>query len=185
MVFWQFSRNNTYVSIPGKLSEVHLYAWLFSNPCGKVLITVGISWSPDLRVQRIYRDRKLLINALSAEKLGQCKVTGWQKDGFCYGLELAHQEFVFNRNQTAKLLMHFYIHDSQRFGAHLNNVITSWKIKGVEYHSWIGFIKTLTNLGNCEQKTMAPQIFTYNPESNYPTEKECWKYLAWLKVSQK
>ena len=51
MVFWQFSRNNTYVSIPGKLSEVHLHAWLISNPCGKVLIFIGISWSPDLRVQ--------------------------------------------------------------------------------------------------------------------------------------
>ena len=51
MVFCQFSRHNTYLSIPGKLSEVHLHAWLFSNPCGKVLITVGISWSPDLRVQ--------------------------------------------------------------------------------------------------------------------------------------
>ena len=36
---------------PGKLSEVHLHAWLFFNPCGNVLIFVGISWSPDLRVQ--------------------------------------------------------------------------------------------------------------------------------------
>ena len=49
--FGQFSRNNIYVSISGKLSEIHLHAWLFSNPCGKVLIIVGISWSPDLRVQ--------------------------------------------------------------------------------------------------------------------------------------
>ena len=49
----EFSRNNTYVSIPGKLSEVHLQAWLFSDPCGKVLIIVGISWSPDLKVQHI------------------------------------------------------------------------------------------------------------------------------------
>ena len=53
MVFWQFSRNNTYVSIPGKLSEVYLHAWLFSNPCEKVLIIVGILWSPDLRVQHM------------------------------------------------------------------------------------------------------------------------------------
>ena len=43
-----------YVSIPEKLSEVHLHAWLFTNPCGKVLIIVGISWSPDLRVQHIH-----------------------------------------------------------------------------------------------------------------------------------
>ena len=42
-----------YVSIPGELSKIHLHAWLFSNPCGKVLIIVGISWSPDLRVQLI------------------------------------------------------------------------------------------------------------------------------------
>ena len=42
-----------YVSILGKLSEIHLHAWLFSNPCGKVLIVVGILWSPDLRVQHI------------------------------------------------------------------------------------------------------------------------------------
>ena len=35
----------------GKLSEVHLHPWLFSNSCGKVLIIVEISWSPDLRVQ--------------------------------------------------------------------------------------------------------------------------------------
>ena len=40
-----------YVNIPGKLSEIHLHAWLFSNPCGKVLIIIAISWSPDLRVQ--------------------------------------------------------------------------------------------------------------------------------------
>ena len=40
-----------YVSFPGKLSEIHLNAWLFSNPCGKVLIIVGILWSLDLRVQ--------------------------------------------------------------------------------------------------------------------------------------
>ena len=35
----------------GKLSEIHLHVWLFSNPRGKVLIIVGISCSPDLRVQ--------------------------------------------------------------------------------------------------------------------------------------
>ena len=49
--FRKFSRNITYVSILGKLSEIHLHAWFFSNPCGKVLIIIGISWSPDLRVQ--------------------------------------------------------------------------------------------------------------------------------------
>ena len=43
-----------FVSILGKLSEIHLHAWFFSNPYGKVLIIVGISWSPDLRVQHIY-----------------------------------------------------------------------------------------------------------------------------------
>ena len=42
-----------YVSIPGKLSKVHLHAWLFSNPCGKVLTIVLTSWSPDLRVQHM------------------------------------------------------------------------------------------------------------------------------------
>ena len=53
MDYRQFSRNKTYVSILGKLSEIHLHAWLFSNPYGKVLIVVGISWSPDLRMQHI------------------------------------------------------------------------------------------------------------------------------------
>ena len=43
-----------YISIPGKLSEIHLHAWLFSNPRGKVLIIVGISWSPYLRVQPMF-----------------------------------------------------------------------------------------------------------------------------------
>ena len=52
--FRQFSRNNTYVNIPGKWTEIHLHAWLFSNPCGYVLIIVGILMSPDLRVQHIY-----------------------------------------------------------------------------------------------------------------------------------
>ena len=51
--FRQFSKNNLYLSIPEKLSEIHLNAWLFSNPCGNVLLIVGISWSPDLRVQHI------------------------------------------------------------------------------------------------------------------------------------
>ena len=54
MYFRKFSRNNTYVSIPGKLSQIQLHEWLFSNPCGKVLIIFGISWSLDLRVQHIY-----------------------------------------------------------------------------------------------------------------------------------
>ena len=45
-----------YVSILGKLTKIHLHAWLFSNLCGKVLIIVGISWSPDLRVQRKMSD---------------------------------------------------------------------------------------------------------------------------------
>ena len=51
--FMLFSRNNTYVGIPGRLSEIHLHACLFSNPQGKVLIIVGISCSLDLRVQLI------------------------------------------------------------------------------------------------------------------------------------
>ena len=51
MDFRIFSRNNMYVSSPGKLSEIHVHACLLSNPGGKVLIIVGISWSPDLRVQ--------------------------------------------------------------------------------------------------------------------------------------
>ena len=51
MDFRHFSRNNRYVSIPGKFPEIHLLAWLFSNPCGKVLIIVKISQSPHLRVQ--------------------------------------------------------------------------------------------------------------------------------------
>ena len=53
MDFRQSYRNITYISIPEKLSEIHLHTWLLSNPCGKVLIIVGISWSPDLRVQHI------------------------------------------------------------------------------------------------------------------------------------
>ena len=47
----QFSRNNTYVNIPGKLSETHLHVWLFSNSCAEVLIITAISWILDLRVQ--------------------------------------------------------------------------------------------------------------------------------------
>ena len=49
-----FFRINMNVRIPGKLSEIQLHEWFFSNPCGKVLIIVGISWSLDLRVQPIY-----------------------------------------------------------------------------------------------------------------------------------
>ena len=37
--------------IPGKFSEIHVHAWLFSNPRWKVLIIVGISCRSDLRVQ--------------------------------------------------------------------------------------------------------------------------------------
>ena len=37
MDFWQFSRNVYICIIPGKLSENHLHARLFSNPCGQVL----------------------------------------------------------------------------------------------------------------------------------------------------
>ena len=42
-----------YVSIAGKLSEIYLHSWLFSNLCEKVFIIVGISWSPYLRVQHV------------------------------------------------------------------------------------------------------------------------------------
>ena len=54
MDFRQFSRNNKYVSIPGKLSEIHLYAQLFSNSCGKVLIIVGIPWSQPFLKNTVY-----------------------------------------------------------------------------------------------------------------------------------
>ena len=54
MDFWQFSSNADKCVLPGKLSEINLHAWLFSNPWGKVLIIVGISCSPDLRVQHIW-----------------------------------------------------------------------------------------------------------------------------------
>ena len=54
MDFRKFSMNNMHASISEKLSEIHLHAWLFSNSCGKFLIIVGISLSPDLRVQHIY-----------------------------------------------------------------------------------------------------------------------------------
>ena len=53
MYFQQFSRNSDIGVIPGKLSEFHLHAWLFSNPRGKVLINVIILCSPDMRVQHI------------------------------------------------------------------------------------------------------------------------------------
>ena len=39
MDFWQFSRNADICVIPGKLSEIHLHAWVFSHPRGKVLIS--------------------------------------------------------------------------------------------------------------------------------------------------
>ena len=40
MDFWQFSRKANICIIPGKLSESHLHAWIFSNPCGQVLKSV-------------------------------------------------------------------------------------------------------------------------------------------------
>ena len=40
MDFWQFSRNAYICIIPGKLSESHMHAWLFSNPCGQVLESI-------------------------------------------------------------------------------------------------------------------------------------------------
>ena len=39
--------------------QINLHAWLFSNPCGKVLIIVGISWSLDLRVQHMFHSEIL------------------------------------------------------------------------------------------------------------------------------
>ena len=53
-----------YVSIPGKLTEIHLHAWLFSNSCGKVIIIFGISWSPDLRVQHILLIKRLYLTLM-------------------------------------------------------------------------------------------------------------------------
>ena len=44
MDFWQLSRNSTYVSIPGKLSEIHLYLLLLSNPGEKVLKSIQSRW---------------------------------------------------------------------------------------------------------------------------------------------
>ena len=40
MDFSQFFRNAYICIIPGKLSENHLHAWLFSNPCGQVLKSI-------------------------------------------------------------------------------------------------------------------------------------------------
>ena len=79
MDFRRFSRNNRYVSIPGKLSENHLNAWLFSNPRGKVQINVGISCSPDLRVQLKY------IQSLSWENMFLMKYTDEVDEKSCLG----------------------------------------------------------------------------------------------------
>ena len=57
MDFWHLSRNNTYVSIPGKLLDIHLLAWLFSNPWGKVLFllqSMGQIYSLDLILLRTF-----------------------------------------------------------------------------------------------------------------------------------
>ena len=40
MDFWQFQWNADVCVIPGKLSEIHLHAWLLSNPGVKVLKSV-------------------------------------------------------------------------------------------------------------------------------------------------
>ena len=40
MNFGQFSRNNKYISIPGKMSEIHLYVLLVSNSGEKVLKSI-------------------------------------------------------------------------------------------------------------------------------------------------
>ena len=52
--FLTIFKNADICVIPGKLAEIHLHEWLFSNPQGKVLTNVEISCSPDLRVQPIY-----------------------------------------------------------------------------------------------------------------------------------
>ena len=42
MYFWHFFRNADIHIIPGKLSNNHLHAWLFSNPYGKILFLLKI-----------------------------------------------------------------------------------------------------------------------------------------------
>ena len=87
MDFRKFSRNNAYINTPGKLSEIHLHAGLFFNPCGKVLSIVGISWSPDLRVQHMSSFQVILksksnvsilqyfaIKAISNQKIVQTEI---------------------------------------------------------------------------------------------------------------
>ena len=87
----QFSRNNTYVSIPGKLSEILLHAWMFSNPYEQVIIIVGLSWNPDLRVQhytiKFYLNfhpqslRTISKIKILVQKLWECKVGGCHNCG--------------------------------------------------------------------------------------------------------
>ena len=43
MDFWQFSRNAYICTIPGKLSEKHLHAWLFSKPCEQIFKSIKYS----------------------------------------------------------------------------------------------------------------------------------------------
>ena len=52
--FWQFARNNTYIGIPGKMSEIHLYVLLFSNPGEKVLKSIN----PRLKISPILLRKK-------------------------------------------------------------------------------------------------------------------------------
>ena len=40
MGFLEFSSNYTYFDIPGKFSEIHMHAWLFSNSGEKVLLSI-------------------------------------------------------------------------------------------------------------------------------------------------
>ena len=73
MDFRQFSRNNMFVSILGKLSEIHLHAWLFANPCKKVLIIVAISWSSDLRAQHIEDAKRFKSRCCCLKFLATCQ----------------------------------------------------------------------------------------------------------------
>ena len=40
MDFWKYSRNNTYIGLPGKLSEINFYVLLVPNPGEKVVKSI-------------------------------------------------------------------------------------------------------------------------------------------------
>ena len=150
------------------MSEVHLHAWLFSNPCGKVLIIVKISWSPDLRVQ-------------CSAMICNCSRAVWKYIRYLDNCDISDNSYSSDsrqeKNMPARIYLFFIISNMHYLGFG-----RSWVCAMLAFVTYLIPLNIKapvhsveSNLNNIQHTPLGPGVLCPG-ESNYPP---CSSLIQW------